>query len=109
MPGHMIRALTSDDFDTWWTLRVRAFADHPEAFAQNLDDMLAEGRHVTRKRFETERIASDNRIFGAFTPDGSLVGMATVDRSERRKMRHQMEIQGVYVVPKARGRGIGEL
>jgi RimJ/RimL family protein N-acetyltransferase len=107
-PGIAVRPLTASDWDNWWRLRLRALADHPDAFAQDIEDAISAGEQTARERFETHRIGNSNRVFGAFTEDDTLVGVAGIDRSEPRKLRHRMEIGGVYVVPEARGAGTGE-
>lgn len=102
-----VRPLTRADWDGWWRLRLRALSDHPDAFAQDLEDAMAEGERSARERFETAGIAGANRIFGAFTGDGALAGVAGITRSDQRKLRHRMEIRSVYVAPEARGTGTG--
>lgn len=102
-----IRPLTEDDWAAWWRLRLLALASHPDAFAQDVDDALAEGEEAARRRFVSDRIRGDNRIFGAFTTTGDLVGVAGISGSDRRKLRHRMEIGGVYVAPAERGNGVG--
>jgi RimJ/RimL family protein N-acetyltransferase len=106
-PAVSLRPLTPADWHAWWRLRLRALADHPDAFAQALEDAAADGERRSRERFETSGIGGDNRIFGAFTARGALVGVAGIVRHHHRKLRHRMEIRGVYVAPDARGTGTG--
>ncbi len=102
-----VRPLVRDDGHAWWRLRLRALADHPDAFAQDLEDAATDGERLSRERFETLGIGGNNRIFGALAADGALVGMAGIVGNDRRKLRHRMEIGGVYVAPEARGTGAG--
>ena len=102
-----IRPLTRADWPAWWRLRLRALADHPDAFAEDLNDAVTDGEGLSRERFEALAIGGNNRIFGAVIADGSLVGVAGVVGNDRRKMRHRMEIRSVYVAPDARGTGAG--
>lgn len=102
-----VRPLTENDWTSWWRLRLLALASHPDAYAQDVRDALAEDVDQARERFLTHRIQGDNRIFGSFTPDGELVGIASITRSDLRKLRHRMDISGVYVAPAARGNGVG--
>jgi len=39
--------------------------------------------------------------------DGLLIGMIGFVREQRNKLRHKGNIWGMYVVPEARGEGIG--
>ena len=103
-----VRALTRVDGHAWWRLRLRALADHPDAFAQALEDAVTDGERLSRERFEASAgIGGSNRIFGAFTADEALAGVAGIVGNDRRKLRHRMEIGGVYVAPEARGTGAG--
>ena len=102
-----VRPLTEEDWSAWWRLRLLALASHPDSFAQDVDDTLAEGEQAARHRFEADRIGGGNRLFGAFTGSGDLVGIAGIAASDWRKLRHRMEIGGVYVAPAARGNGTG--
>ncbi len=102
-----IRPLTSDDWDAWWALRLRALADHPDAFGSALDETLATGEEAARQRFAPYANDARNQVFGAFDAEGTLVGVAGLLGNDRRKMRHRMYIWGVYVAPEARGAGLG--
>jgi ribosomal protein S18 acetylase RimI-like enzyme len=101
-----VRSLTLDDWDAWWALRLRALADHPDAFGSDLEETLAAGEQAARQRFAPNEHDDRNRIFGAFA-EGVLVGVAGLLGNDRRKTRHRMYIWGVYVVPEARGIGAG--
>lgn len=102
-----IRPLTEGDWDAWWALRLRALADHPDAFGSDLDETLDVGEAAARARFAPRQHNPANQVFGAFTDAGTLVGVAGIVGSDRRKQRHRMYIWGVYVTPEARGDGVG--
>lgn len=102
-----IRALLADDWDAWWRLRLRALAEHPDAFGSDLDETLSAGEGVARERFTPTLKDARNQVFGAFAGEGTLVGVAGLVGNTRRKMRHRADIWGVYVAPEARGAGIG--
>ncbi len=106
-PFHGIRPLIADDWRAWWALRLRALADHPDAFGSDLDETLSAGEQEARNRFAPMHNDARNEIFGAFSDDGTLVGVAGLVGNHRRKQRHRMDIWGVYVVPGARGAGVG--
>ncbi len=102
-----VRALTVDDWNAWWALRLRALADHPDAFGSDIDETLATGEQAARDRFAPLADDPANMIFGAFDDDDSLVGVAGIVGNHRRKQRHRVFIWGVYVAPEARGEGVG--
>ena len=90
-----------------WRLRLRALQEHPEAFGQPYDEAAAIPDAEAIERFRKGSIAGHNAVFGAFTPDGALVGMTGIVREQRPRNAHRMTIWGVYVAPEARGRGLG--
>jgi ribosomal protein S18 acetylase RimI-like enzyme len=103
-----IRPLEATDWDAWWALRLRALADHPDAFGSDLDETLAAGEEAARNRFGPLHKDARNQVFGAFTDEGILVGVAGLLGTDRRKTRHRMDIWGVYVAPETRGAGVGK-
>jgi ribosomal protein S18 acetylase RimI-like enzyme len=46
-------------------------------------------------------------MFGAFAPDGNLIGIVGFIRGNREKTRHRGEVVQMYVDPKFGGQGIG--
>lgn len=105
MTGTTIRALTTADWDAWWALRLRALADHPDAFGSDLEETLAD-EPAARERFAPNVKDARNQLFGAFADEGTLIGVAGLVGNHRRKTRHRVYIWGVYVVPDARGTGV---
>ena len=101
-----IRPLTLGDWEAWWPLRLRALQDHPDAFGSDYEEAVAEGEMSHRQRYVTS-IGGKHRIFGALDADGRLVGCAGILGSDRRKLRHRMDVWGMYVTPEARGTGTG--
>lgn len=104
-----VRALTIGDWDAWWALRLRALADHPDAFGSDIDETLAAGEQAARERFAPRHRDARDQVFGAFTGEGALVGVAGIVGNDRRKTRHRMFVWGVYVAPVARGTGAGRM
>lgn len=102
-----IRPLTIHDWDACWALRLQALRDHPDAFGSDLDETLAAGEQASKARFMPMAESTRDRIFGAFTENGVLVGVAGIMGNDRRKTRHRMDIWGMYVAPSARGIGTG--
>jgi GNAT superfamily N-acetyltransferase len=99
----LIRTLTAADADAYRSLRLRSLAEHPEGYAASEDE--------ERERPATEivrRIVPGRAqvTLGAFE-GGTLVGMATLMRPARAKLRHRAHLVAMYVTREARGRGIG--
>jgi RimJ/RimL family protein N-acetyltransferase len=103
-----IKPLEADDWDAFWALRLRALAEHPDAFGSELDETLAAGEQAARERFAPLQDDPVNQIFGAFDQEGTLAGVAGILGNDHRKMRHRVFVWGVYVVPEARGTGVGK-
>jgi RimJ/RimL family protein N-acetyltransferase len=100
-----IRRLTAGDAHDYQLLRLRALREHPEAF----------GASVEEEQFlPLEQIASQlddptgkSAAFGTWLDD-QLVAIVSLFRFPRPKTRHKAILGGMYVIPEARGRGIGK-
>jgi ribosomal protein S18 acetylase RimI-like enzyme len=98
-----IRRLESTDASIFQSLRLAALLDTPFAFASN---------HAEEKDTPLARIADhlapreDAAVFGAFEGD-AMIGMVGLRREERLNFAHKGHLWGMYVVPGARGQGIG--
>ena len=97
-----VRRLTAADAAAYRGLRLEALEDAPTAFGS---DALRE--RAFPDGVWPERLAA-NPTYGVFEAD-ELVGIATIARLPGEKRHHRAEIVGVYVKPKARGRGAGRL
>lgn len=99
-----VRVLTERDADAYQALRLRSLQEHPEAFASSFEE---EAQRTTGEI--SQRLSSPNvTVFGAFE-DQKLVGIVSLIRNTRVKMRHRAMIGGMYVAPAGRGRGAGKL
>ncbi len=98
--------ITLDQFPACWALRLRALRDHPDAFGQPAEEAEKLSLAEAMEQFQTRWDSGDNRTFGAFASDGSLLGMIGMAREPRPKTRHRVSIWGVYVAPQARGHGL---
>lgn len=113
----VIRALTGADAAWYLAIRREMLADSPWAFASSPDDDRFRDAGVVEAFVAGERQA----ILGAFADEsdppslrgdagaaGPLLGVAGLLGNHRVKMRHRVTVWGMYVTPRARGRGIGE-
>ncbi|HEX6363334.1 MAG TPA: GNAT family N-acetyltransferase [Albitalea sp.] len=97
-----IRVLGPHDAVDFQSLRLRALADDPVAFASSYEEERDTPLATVAERL---RPLPDCAIVGAF--DGRrLVGLAAWQREELRKLRHKGFVWGVFVAPSHRGRGL---
>lgn len=104
--GLTVRALTEADAGNFQAVRLRALAEHPEAYGTSVE----EEAHIPIVRIE-ERFADpspENRTFGAFM-DQQIVGTVAISRYSRIKTRHRAIISTMYVTPEARRQGVGRV
>ncbi len=103
-----ILPITAELFPSCWQLRLRALHDHPDAFGQPYAEAAALSQSEVRHSFDSFWNVGNNLVFGAVADDGTVAGMTGVAGWNRPKMRHRMDIWGVYVAPEFRGQGNGD-
>ncbi|MCB0322184.1 MAG: GNAT family N-acetyltransferase [Bdellovibrionales bacterium] len=101
------RLLTAEDAEPWLELRLRSLQLNPEAFGESVE----ENEHLTgselRERVQVVNEFPQQFILGAYE-NGTLLGTNGFRRERRQKFQHKGCIWGMFVVPEARGRGIGK-
>jgi len=95
-----IRRLGVCDAPALIALRRTALAAEPLAFAASPAD------DVGLVAAAVERFLADQAVFGAFDGD-ALIAMIGVVRAAKVKQRHRATVWGTFVLPAARGRGVG--
>jgi ribosomal protein S18 acetylase RimI-like enzyme len=101
----MIRQLTADDAAQYQALRLRGLQESPTAFSSSYSDEM--GRSIAEIVTRLTPAPDGSRsTFGAFV-DKQLAGILAVIRPERAKLRHCVELAGMYVAPEYRRRGLG--
>jgi len=99
-----IRLLNETDAAAFQAVRLRSLCEHPEAFGASWED------EQSRSMEEVAAQLCDNPpntyTFGAFVAD-TLLGIVSLQRFVRPKVRHKAMLGGMYVVPEARGQGVG--
>jgi RimJ/RimL family protein N-acetyltransferase len=94
-----IRRLSVADADAFRTLRLAALKDVPKAFSESFAEAAAADDEFWRSR------VAENYILGGFE-QGTLMGMAQVDRYASAATQHRAWLTGVYVMPQMRGTGM---
>jgi RimJ/RimL family protein N-acetyltransferase len=99
-----MRVLNETDAAAFQTVRLRSLREHPESFGASWEDEQSRS---------TEDVAAQLRddppntcTLGAFVGH-VLVGIVSLNRFVRPKVRHKAILGGMYVAPEARGNGIG--
>lgn len=102
-PASSIRRLHPEDAASLVSLRREALESHPLAFGASTED----DRGLSLEFMQTSlAVLEGQAVFGSFEGDG-LTGMVGVVRASRVKIRHKAHIWGMYVSPRARGKGAG--
>jgi RimJ/RimL family protein N-acetyltransferase len=97
-----VRVLQADDAAAFQVLRLRALREHPESFGSSYEE--EEGRDLDE--IARSFTAKGSSMFGAY--DGTqLIGMTSLNRSQRAKTCHRAMLGAMYVAPEARGQGVG--
>jgi ribosomal protein S18 acetylase RimI-like enzyme len=97
-----IKALESIHADQYRKLRLEALKNHPEAFASSFEEEKDIPVELYQSRFSSE----DSYHFGAFE-NAKLVGVVTIIKEMKLKLKHRANIFAMYVTPANQGYGIG--
>jgi GNAT superfamily N-acetyltransferase len=98
-----IRRLDTGDAEALVALRRQALETEPLAFASSVDDDIGLALDSVQT-FLRDREAQ--AVFGHFDR-ADLVGMVGLVRASKVKQRHKATIWGMYVLPRARSKGLG--
>jgi len=99
-----IRQLTEQDAQAVYDFRKIALETDPWAFAESLEELaqISVDEYAARLRSST----TANFIIGAFQ-ENALVGTTGFYQDKLIKRQHKGNIWGVFVLPPARGQGLG--
>ncbi|KAB2488376.1 GNAT family N-acetyltransferase [Priestia endophytica] len=98
-----IRILNSLDALEYRDIRLDALKKHPESFGSSYE----EEKDLSINDFKDKLSSSMSFTFGVFTHQNKLIGIVTLQREHRIKLRHRANIVGMYVSPLSRKTGIG--
>ncbi|MBD8898620.1 GNAT family N-acetyltransferase [Rhodanobacter sp. DHG33] len=100
-----IRLLDPRDAAAYQALRLQALRGSPHAFSASHDDEAARSLDEVAARIVP---AADGSVcmFGAFE-HGELAGFVALIHPQRAKLRHGVELAGMYVAPAWRRHGLG--
>ena len=101
-----VALLTASDVDEYRRVRLRALAEHPEAFRSDAEEEAAKSTRWWEERL-APRSESNATFVGAWVAGHRLVGTAGLLFETRRKVSHTATVVGMYVMPEHAGRGIG--
>ena len=100
----MIRPLCPEDIEEFRNLRGEALTDNPGEFGTGGAEWWAAPLEKISALL-ADPPGPDGTLLGAF--DGTLVGMAGLQRDTKLHVRHKATVWGLYVEPGARRRGLG--
>jgi len=100
-----VRVLEPQDAPALIELRREALDAHPLVFGASPEDDRGLALEFVRGALDPGA-RERNAVFGLYDR-GALAGMAGVVRATQLKRRHSGHIWGMYVTPRARGRGGG--
>ena len=113
MDPAIIRRLEPADAEAYRALRLRALAEHPEAFTSSVEEEVHKPLAWSQDRLRVDAGRPHDFFLGAFVegPGATapvLVGMAGLTGRYRPKERHNATLVGMYVAPEASGQGLGQ-
>ena len=100
-----LRSLTAADAQAYWETRNQGLLEFPDAFTTTYEEGRATAPEVLAQRIASD---GDDFVLGAFDTADTLLGYAGFQRETRVKQRHKGKVLGMYVVPAARGSGLGK-
>jgi ribosomal protein S18 acetylase RimI-like enzyme len=100
-----VRTLTPEDAVAYQALRLRGLAEAPTAFASSHEEEVNTPLAEISRRLQPK---ASGAICGAFL-EGTLAGLAGIERESMAKLNHKAYLWGMYVSPEHRGTGVGAL
>lgn len=101
----LLRRLVPADAAVYRGLMLQAYAAEPQAFTSSAQERAALPLAWWGGRL-AEGVAPAEWVCGAWQGE-ALVGVAGLSAEQRERTRHKAQLFGMYVVPGARGLGLG--
>ncbi|GGO18888.1 GNAT family N-acetyltransferase [Deinococcus humi] len=99
-----VRKLGEGDTALYREVRLAALLNDPDAFITTAAEFQARTPESVAAQLRPRPTLVN---FGAFV-DGALMGLLSLAREERPRLKHRASIFGVSVAPEARGQGCGD-
>ena len=98
-----IRLLNSLDAENYLDLRLEALQNSPEEFASSYEEEKDQSVEKYKIRFQSQ----DPFTFGAIESE-KLIGVVTLVKEKKLKLKYRANIFAMYVSPEERGIGAGK-
>jgi ribosomal protein S18 acetylase RimI-like enzyme len=98
-----IRLLKRLDAENYRNFRLEALQNNPESFGSSYEEEKENTLETYKSRFQSD----ESFTFGAFENE-KLIGIVTLVKENKFKLKHKANIFSVYVSPEKRGIGIGK-
>jgi ribosomal protein S18 acetylase RimI-like enzyme len=98
-----IRLLNPLDAENYLDLRLEALQNNPVAFASSYEEEKDQSVEKYKISFQSQ----DSFTFGAFENE-KLIGVVTLVKEKKLKLKHRANIFAMYVSPEKRGIGAGK-
>ena len=95
--------LSTDRWKEYKEIRIQALNDNPFAFDSSPDE-----EEFTDEEWK-EKLEEPNDFKVFIENNGKLIGKMEVEWDQRRKIKHNAEVYGVYIAPEYRGKGLGKM
>lgn len=100
-----IHTLTAGDAVAYRDLRLRALRHHPIAFATTYEEERSRSLALMAEIL----VPGPNQVTLGAIQQSLLMGIVTMVRPAKAKLRHRATITAMYVVPEARGQKVSQL
>ncbi|MFT5286907.1 MAG: RimJ/RimL family protein N-acetyltransferase [Planctomycetota bacterium] len=99
-----IEFLNAKDVNRYRSLMLQAYEQAPDAFKSSVEERAAEPDSWWKKRIGEP--GGNGVAFGAFV-EKELVGTVALQFSSKPKIKHRVQLIGMFVLPSSQGAGIG--
>ncbi|NBI29650.1 GNAT family N-acetyltransferase [Chengkuizengella marina] len=98
-----IKRLESVHAELYKKLRLKGLQSHPSAFGSSYE----EEKEFTIEVYKS-RLQSESMTLGAFKSDEKLIGIVTLVKEKKNKLKHRANVYAMYVDSEYHGMGTGK-